>query len=98
MLRTCGATNVFANLNPLVPSVNTEAVMQADPEAIVTAGGESGNDTGFAMWSKFSSLQATRRQNFVLLDSDTISRQSDRILDGAAKLCTALEGVRAKRR
>lgn len=98
VLRTCGATNVFANLKPLVPSVNTEAVMQADPEAIVTAGGESGNATGFVTWSRLSSLQATRRQNFILLDSDTISRQSDRILDGATKLCAALEGVRAKRR
>ncbi|MEO8134491.1 MAG: cobalamin-binding protein [Betaproteobacteria bacterium] len=98
VLRLCGANNVFADLKPLVPSINAEAVAKANPEAIVTSGGESGNDTNFASWARLSSLTAARRKNFVLLNSDTISRQSDRILDGAGLLCEALDGVRAKRR
>ncbi len=33
----CGGRNVFAGLAPLVPTVSTEAVIAANPEAIVTA-------------------------------------------------------------
>ena len=98
VLRLCGGANVFAGLGALTPMVSPEAVLAANPEAIVTSGGETGNETGFALWSKLPSLLATRRGNFVMLHSDTISRQSDRILDGAAALCEQLEQVRARRR
>jgi iron complex transport system substrate-binding protein len=97
VLRLCGGVNVFADLSPLVPAISAEAVLAADPEAIVAAGGEAGNDDGFALWSPVRSLTATRRGNFVLLPSDTISRQSDRVASGAATLCTELERVRTRR-
>ena len=97
VLRLCGGANVFAGLGALTPMVSPEAVLAANPEAIVTSGGESGNETGFALWSKLPSLLATQRGNFVMLHSDTISRQSDRILDGGTALCEQLERVRARR-
>lgn len=97
VLAVCGATNVFADLKPLVPSINAEAVLKANPEAIIASSAEAGNENGFRTWSKFSTLQAARRKNFVLLHSDTISRQSDRILEGAGRLCEALERIRAAR-
>ncbi len=97
VLGVCGGRNVFAGLPVLTPMVSPEAVMAADPEAIVTAGGEAGNETGFATWAKLPSMTATRRHNFVLLDSDTISRQSGRILEGATSLCGQLERIRSRR-
>ena len=97
VIRLCGGVNVFAGLSPLVPAISAEAVIAADPEAIVAAGGEAGNDDGFVLWTPVKSLTATRRGNFVLLPSDTISRQSDRVAEGAARLCTALEQVRTRR-
>jgi len=98
VLRLCGGVNVFAGLDALTPMVSPEAVLAANPEAIVTAGGEAGNEAGFALWSKLPSLLATQRGNFVMIHSDTISRQSDRILDGGAALCEQLEMVRARRK
>jgi iron complex transport system substrate-binding protein len=98
VLRLCGGSNIFSGVKALTPMVSPEAVVAANPEAIVTSGGEAGNETGFAAWARLPSLLATRRHNFVLLNSDTISRQSDRILDGAQVLCDQLELVRAKRR
>jgi iron complex transport system substrate-binding protein len=98
VLRLCGGRNIFAGLETLTPMVSPEAVLAANPEAIVTSGGEPGNETGFGIWARLPSLLATRRHNFVLLDSDTISRQSDRILDGAQQLCGELEQVRARRK
>jgi iron complex transport system substrate-binding protein len=97
VIRVCGGRNIFESLRPLVPAVSAEAVVAADPEAIVTAGGEAGNDPGFEVWQRMQGLTATRRRNFVLLPSDTISRQSDRIVEGAERLCTALDAVRARR-
>ena len=97
VLRLCGATNVFGELPALTPSISAEAVAVRDPEAIITAGGEPGNEAGFALWTRLRTLTATRRGNFILLDSDMISRQSPRILDGAERLCDALENVRSKR-
>jgi iron complex transport system substrate-binding protein len=98
VIRLCGGVNVFAALRTLVPAVTPEAVVAANPEAIVTAGGESGNETGFGRWKQLRTLTATQRDNFILLHSDTISRQSDRVLDGATGLCERLESVRARRR
>lgn len=97
VIRLCGGENVFAGLSPLVSAISAEAVIAADPEAVIAAGGEAGNDDGFALWALVTSMTATKRGNFVLLASDTISRQSDRIADGAATLCAALERIRARR-
>jgi iron complex transport system substrate-binding protein len=98
VIRLCGGRNVFASLRPLVPTITPEAVVTANPEAIVTAGGESGNQTGFGRWQKLRTLTATQRGNYILLFSDTISRQSDRVLEGASTLCEKLEAVRSRRR
>ena len=98
VLRLCGASNIFSGLKALTPMVSPEAVLTANPEAIVTSGGEPGNETGFVTWARLPSLLATRRHNFVLLHSDTISRQTDRILEGAQTLCEQLERVRARRK
>lgn len=98
VLRLCGGQNIFSGLKALTPMVSPEAVLAANPEAIVTAGGEPGSETGFTTWTRLPSLLATRRHNFILLHSDTISRQSDRILDGGETLCIQLEQVRARRK
>jgi iron complex transport system substrate-binding protein len=98
VLRLCGGSNIFSGLKALTPMVSPEAVLTANPEAIVTSGGEPGNETGFATWARLPSLLATHRHNFVLLHSDTISRQTDRILEGAQTLCEQLERVRARRK
>ena len=97
VLRLCGGVNVFAGLQALTPMVSPEAVLAADPEAIVAAGGEAGNETGFATWKRLPGMLAVRRNNFIMLHSDTISRQSARIVEGAGALCDQLERVRAKR-
>lgn len=100
VIRVCGGVNVFADLAPLVPTVGAEAVIAAHPEAIVTTrdtptaeGAEE-----LAIWQKLTHLPATARHNLIVLDSDTISRQSPRILEGAEALCEHLEEVRARRK
>jgi iron complex transport system substrate-binding protein len=96
---------VFATLTPLVPIISTEAVVGADPEAILTAS-ESSNpapwqrdpgNASFATWHRHGSMTAVRREWLYTLNGDIISRQGPRIVDGAAAVCAVLDQVRAER-
>ena len=97
-IRTCGGVNIFADLSPLVPAVSVEAVVAADPEAIVTTGNDASaaNDDGLAQWRALPRLRATARGNLVVLDAETIHRPSPRVLDGAAALCARLDEIRSR--
>jgi iron complex transport system substrate-binding protein len=94
-LRLCGAENIFAKLPQLAPTVNEEAVIEADPEAIVASSGEQ--DDVFAPWRRFTGLKAVAGSNLVSIDGNLINRAGPRILDGTEDLCRKLDTVRAKR-
>ena len=97
-VRLCGGVNIFADLGPLVPAITPEAVVAADPEAIVTTGSDAttAHDDGLAMWRALPRLRATARGNLIVLDADAIHRQSARVLDGVDALCARLDDVRAR--
>ncbi len=96
-IRLCGGRNVFANASELVPSVDPEAVVAVDPDAIVTAAPEE--DRGVLEdWRRFPSLRAVRDANLLVVNTETLARQSPRILDGAEMLCERLDRARARRR
>ena len=105
ILGVCGGRNVFADLTPLVPTVSTEAVVAADPEAVLTASEQGGgvawrrdpDASAFALWRRQSRMVAARRGWLYTLDGDLISRQGPRIVDGAAAVCALLDEVRRER-
>ena len=94
-IAVCGGRNVFGALPALAPTVNAEAVLQADPEVILT-GSDAGADA-LAPWKKFSQLKAVRRDNLFALDSGILTRGSPRVLDGTEAVCGKLDIARAKR-
>jgi iron complex transport system substrate-binding protein len=93
-IRLCGGENVFGKLGQLAPTVNTEAVLQANPEVIVTGGDE--NDA-LSFWRQFPHLLAVKQGNLFTLNTDTMTRGSPRILDGTEALCKQLELARSRR-
>jgi iron complex transport system substrate-binding protein len=97
-IRACGGVNVFADLAPLVPAVSVEAVVAADPEAIVTTGTDASNanDGGLEQWQALPRLKAASHGNLIVLDAETIHRASPRVLDGAAALCARLDEIRMR--
>ncbi|HEV7576297.1 MAG TPA: cobalamin-binding protein [Caldimonas sp.] len=105
ILGLCGGRNVFAGLTPLVPIVSTEAVVDAAPEAIMTASESAGPrpwqrdpaNPSFATWRRQATMVAVRRGWLYTLNGDAISRQGPRIVDGAAAVCEVLDQVRAER-
>ena len=98
VISLCGGVNIFAGRKPLVAPVTAEAVVSANPEAIVTVNEGPESEAGLDIWKKIPGLLATIRGNYILLNSDIVSLQSPRILDGATALCINLEKVRAKRK
>jgi iron complex transport system substrate-binding protein len=95
-LRLCGAQNVFGDLKVIAPSVSTEAVLQANPEAIL--GGEKHDaDHGINIWKPYQGLLAVKRGNLFMLDSELLTRATPRIADGAAALCEKVELARQHR-
>jgi iron complex transport system substrate-binding protein len=105
VLGVCAGRNVFADLAPLVPTVSTEAVVAADPEAILTASEHGGgapwlrvpDAPAFALWRRQPAMVAVRRGWLYALDGDLISRQGPRIVEGVAAVCAVLDEVRRER-
>jgi iron complex transport system substrate-binding protein len=101
VIALCGGRNVFARLQPLVPTVSTEAVLAANPEAIFTASaGATKPDAPLPQldrWRAWPSLTAVARNNLFAIDGDLINRPTPRIAQGAAKLCEDLELARSRR-
>jgi iron complex transport system substrate-binding protein len=101
VITLCGGRNVFAKLEPLVPTVSTEAVLAANPEAIVTASaGATKPDAPLAKldaWRAWPSVTAVARNNLFAIDGDLIDRPAPRIAQGAAQLCEDLEVARSRR-
>ncbi|MBY0577423.1 MAG: cobalamin-binding protein [Burkholderiales bacterium] len=93
VMHLCGAINVFGSLPVLTPTVSLEAVLHANPEAIVARGTDQLDE-----WRKWGALSASKSGNFFSIPDDLISRQSPRMLLGAAMLCRQLDDVRNKRR
>jgi len=101
VITLCGGRNVFAKLEPLVPTVSTEAVLAANPEAIVTASaGATQPDTPLPQldkWRAWPGLKAAARNNLFAIDGDLINRPAPRLAQGAAQLCEDLEVARSRR-
>lgn len=97
VIRLCGGENIFATLSDLTPSVDIEAVLSADPEAIVASG--MGHDTplGLDDWRRWPHLKAVARGNLFTVSADLMQRPTPRLLDGAEQLCRHLETARGRR-
>lgn len=93
-LHLCGAQNIFGGLPQLAPTVSREAVLAANPDAIVSADGPERND--FSDWKQFPHMAAVARGNLFSLDADLLTRAGPRILDGTEALCRQLELARSR--
>jgi iron complex transport system substrate-binding protein len=96
-IRVCGGRNIFASLKTIAPQVSLEAVVQADPEAIVGGKRYTPQDRGLSIWQPYRGMTAVRRNNLFTLDEEMITRPGPRVVDGAATLCARLEEARARR-
>jgi iron complex transport system substrate-binding protein len=95
VIRLCGGRNVFAALPALVPKLDVEAVLAADPQVIVS--GQGPQDPAWRdTWRRWPQLQAVRNDLLFDIDPDLMHRHTPRILQGAALLCEDLERARVR--
>ncbi|CAN5778320.1 cobalamin-binding protein [soil metagenome] len=90
----CGGKNIFADLREISPTVNIEAVLAANPQAIVASDGEQ--QDVLAPWQAFPGLTAVSKSNLFRIQGDWMNRAGPRILDGTEALCKDLAVARAK--
>lgn len=92
----CGGRNIFGDLDTLVPRVNRESVLEADPQVIVAGGmGEDRRDW-LEAWRQWPQLQAVREERLVFIPPSLIQRHTPRALKGTRMLCKALADVRTQ--
>ena len=96
-IELCGGENVFGKLAQMAPTVSVEAVLEADPEAIVATGMGDARPEWLDDWNKWTRMTAVKRGNLFHIHPDLMQRHTPRILDGAEKLCADLDVARSRR-
>ena len=96
-IELCGGENVFGKLTQMAPTVSVEAVLEADPEAIVATGMGDARPEWLDDWNKWTRMTAVKRGNLFHIHPDLMQRHTPRILDGAEQLCAALDVARSRR-
>lgn len=88
----CGGRNVFADLNELAPAIGLEAVIAADPQAIVSTDASVADAS--VRWRRWKRMRAVRAQNVFTLPADDLARATPRLVNGARAMCRALDTAR----
>ncbi len=94
-LRVCGGKNIFGDQRQLAPTISIEAVLQENPEVILTSGSKQ---DALAIWHGFLNLTAIARGNLFSVNRDWMNRAGPRILDGTEALCKQLDMARSRRK
>ena len=90
-LRLCGGRNIFSSARTLTLLVSREQILDARPEAIVTAG--FGSEAPQA-WRGLELVPAVRNRRIYAIDPDRLHAQGPHVLQGVRALCGRLELAR----
>jgi iron complex transport system substrate-binding protein len=94
IVELCGGRNVFADLNELAPAIGIEAVIAANPQAIIST-----DDTvpdAATTWARWRHIEAVRTGNVYTLRSDDIARATTRLTVAAQSVCRTLDTARQR--
>lgn len=97
VVEMCGGENVFGEQARLVPRIDDEAVLAANPEAIVAGGMGEENRHWLTHWEQYPSLTAVAEDNLFFVPPSLIQRPTPRLMEGTQILCEKLDIVRQKR-
>lgn len=98
VIEICGGNNVFGDQARLVPRIDDEAVLAANPEAIVAGGMGEENRHWLTHWEQYTNLTAVTQGNLFFVPPSLIQRPTPRLMEGTRVLCEKLDTARQKRR
>ncbi len=93
----CGGTNVFGTLTLPAPTISTEAVVAAAPEAIIAGSDDGKRPPWLDDWRRWRSLPAVRYGNLFVAEGDLLHRSGPRFVPGVESLCAMLDQARKNR-
>jgi iron complex transport system substrate-binding protein len=93
-LKICGGKNIFSELIPTAPTVNSEGVLQKNPEVIFISSEEKNITT---MWESFPKMTAVANNNIFTFNGSVMNRAGPRIAEATEQLCEKLELARQRR-
>lgn len=96
-IKICGGENIFGHIQRMAPNVTVEAVLEADPEAIIATGMGDARPEWLHDWDKWTRMTAVKRDNLFHINPDIMQRHTPRILYGTEKLCAHLDVARSRR-
>ena len=95
-LALCGGKNIFNDLPSLVPVIDKESVLLANPQVIVT-GGYAGQDNNWRdLWNRWPNLAAVEQKNLYTVPAEIMDRQTPRAVIAARELCEKIDRARQK--
>lgn len=94
LIRLCGATNIFAEVPVLAPTVSIEAVISAAPDIIVTGAHHTAPNEWRNAWQAWPEIPAVAHDQLYFINPDLVQRQGPRILQGAEQLCEYVQQAR----
>ena len=93
-IERCGGENVFAGLRIPAPQVSVEAVLAANPQAIIAGTDDARRPAWLDAWSRWPALDAVRHHALFVVDANLLHRPGPRFVDGIAQLCGTLADAR----
>ncbi len=94
VIRGCGGTNVFRDLQKIAPRVSTEAVVMRDPQVIIASGMGEERPEWLDNWKQWSELRAVANGDLYFIPPQYLQRHTPRILIGMERLCEQLAEAR----
>jgi iron complex transport system substrate-binding protein len=94
MIELCGGRNLFAELDQLAPAVSLEAVLERNPDAIITADGAQG--APLSVWKRWPHVGAVALGNLSPVHADHVARATPRLVEGVHELCDVIDDARRK--
>jgi len=93
-LAVCGADNIFERGRFLVSQPSREAILLADPEAIIVAAVPGQETESIGSWQRWGRMRAVSSGNVYAVDPNLLHRHTGRILDGVGQLCAHVDAAR----
>lgn len=98
MIKVCGGKQIFANEKILVPTVSIEAVIERNPEVVITASEFTNSSTNNDLiWKQYPNMKVNQLGGYLSINGDLMTRPTSRALIATQQICSFLDQLREKR-